>query len=152
MNQQVSQRISNLETALNDYPQGRLFQLLKYAMVVLNLLLGCIFLLLLYVFFFAPTPTPEQAFYFLHVAIFLPLYFLILRLQGLRHEAVMFWRLRVRISVILICSLGQLITENQRDRLYTLMNSKKKELDLAFEGCDEPTRQTYQRLIEISGV
>ena len=150
MDQEVEQNISDLTVALNNCPQGRLSQLLKYAMVVLNLLLGCNLLLLLYFLFFVPNPTPEQVFTFLKFAvIFFLLYLPISYLQVLPQEAVIFWRLRVRISVVVICSSSQHITEKQKHILQGLINSRRKELDLAFGRCDESTIVVYRKLLKL---
>ena len=147
MNQQVSQRISDLETALNDCPQARLSQLLKYAMVVCNLFIVGILLLLFYVVFFVPKPTPEQVVTFLKFAvIFLLFYPPVSYLQGLQQEAIKQWRFRVRISVNLLCTWGNVINEEQRDTLIDLLTKKKKDLELAFEGCDTANQQMLEHL------
>ena len=144
---QVEQRISDLAAALNRYPQGRLFQLLKYTLFACNLFILGILLLLFYVVFFVPKPTPEQVVTFLKFAvIFLLFYLPISYLQRTQQEIMNRWSKDVIKTAIVICSSGQFITIKQMDRLYALMNSKEKELDLAFGGCDEPTRVVHQRL------
>ena len=150
----LGKSIDILNIILNKCPQHRYVNL-RYVFWARNISIVFYVSLILFglakMWFSHYIPTP---FVLISTAIFFILggcfEFSIIHIKKLQQEIINRWSNNVIETAITICSLGQRINENQRDRLYTLVTSKEKELDIAFKECDESGRVVYQRLLTIA--
>ena len=151
---QVEQLISKLETALNDCPQERHSKSIDFNSVFIRFCSIAVFSVFLFV-----CGAKYVAIYDLKIIpYFISWLILTLCLFGTlfayyvysidkARSATILWRSRVRISVIQLCCWSTMINQEQIDRLENLLTKKKKDLELAFEGCDRPNQQMLKDLL-----
>ena len=150
----LGQSIDILNIILHKCPQHRYVNL-RYAFWARNISIVFYVSLILFglakMWFSHYIPTP---FVLISTAIFFILggcfELLLLHVYNKQKHDMVEWKKEVIAVAIMICSLGHERNRLAKLSLAFILSERKKELGIAFEGCDDKTEEVYRRLMNIS--